>query len=196
MTSYYSLRLSPSEHYSRYTRPATEEELARFKKNDLPTRFFADCKAKTVFVDNPILTDVTQEAQCDIRTILQGNPDLSGLGLILDDSALEAVRDSVSIEDFLPPSDHYDVFDLYDFIENSKKAFNRLPARLRKTYNNDPAQLAKAFESKDPGALAALYDYLQISPDSKSAGQAEPLPASGSKKDSETGSAPGSEISK
>lgn len=126
--------------------------------------FVADLKAKDPskrFVDNPVLTDESQAIQTDLKYILNQNPDLNGLGLILDDTAREERLASVSIEDFIPPADHYDIFDLYNFIEHAKSQFKKLPAELRLRYNNNPLELVKAFEADETSALQDFSEYFK-----------------------------------
>lgn len=161
------------DFYTTFVRPATSDELSR-KTVDadgfpiVPVKF-ADKSKKLVFVDNPIVTDVTQTAHTDIQHILNQNPDISGLSLLLDDPAADSARDCVQLEDFIQPSQYVDIFDIQEFVEQSKRSFNMLPAAIRKQFNNNPANLVSALDSKDSSALASLYEYLRINPESKSA---------------------------
>lgn len=130
-------------------------------------------KAKTeVYVDNPVLTDVTQLPQTDLKTILSANPDVSGLSLLLEDPSEQNLRDTVSIEDFIEPSNYVDVFDLYNFVNQAEKSFAMLPASLRKAFNNSPLELSKALSSKDnTAAISLLEKYLEpLTPSSDSSG--------------------------
>lgn len=152
----------PSDYYFSYVRPATPSELSRAAKQSLPTSFFADEKKKTVFIDNPILTDVTQEPHTNIHTILSQNPDVNGLSLILDDTARQQLQETVSVNDFLEPASYYDVFDIQDFVDNAKRSFELLPASLRKQFNNNPMELVSRIDKRDQRALSALQEYLGI----------------------------------
>lgn len=162
-----------SVYYHSFVRPATQDELEREKylrKTSPGSSILADSSKKTVFVDNPILTDVTQAPHTDIHTILNQNPDVSGLSLLLDDPARTDLRERVSIEDFIQPSQHVDIFDLEEFISNAKRSFNLLPASFRKLYNNNPMELVKAFDKNEPKALSLLQEYLGIEQELQSAG--------------------------
>lgn len=112
---------------------------------------------------NPILTDETMRLQTDLNHIFSQHPDISGLSLLLDDSSKEERLSTVSIEDFLPPKDHYDIFDIEEFIESSKSQFRKLPVEFRMLYNNDPMQLISALENQKTSSetLAALSDILK-----------------------------------
>lgn len=106
--------------------------------------YVKNSKGRTVsekYVDNPIITDETLVKQCDLSYILSEHPDISGLSLLLDDSAKEERLSTVSVEDFLEPKDHYDIFDIQDFINNAHHQFSKLPISLRKKYNNNPINL-------------------------------------------------------
>lgn len=163
-------------YYYSYVRPATAEELSRKTVDGdgfpLEPVLWANKKEKTVFVYNPILTDVTQEVHTDIHQILRQNPDVSGLSLIVDDASTEELRQMVSIQDFLPPSQYVDVFDIAEYVEHAKRQFSYLPASLRKAYNNDPMELGRRLASNDPKAYASLQQYLGIDATSISLGQA------------------------
>lgn len=171
----HSRQNSDDNYFFTYVRPATDLELSRIKSDPdgFPVSHFADSKKKTVFIDNPILTDVTQVVHTDIHSILSNNPDVSGLSLILDDPAANQLRDSVSFEDFVEPSQYVDIFDVQDFVENAKRSFTLLPASLRKQFNNDPFALVNAIEKNDTRAVSLLRDYLGIDSDLNSSGEAK-----------------------
>lgn len=157
----------PSNSYfsfvKKYEGPPLKKSSSPLDDTELTPYIFADNKKTQVYIDNPILTDVTQAVHTDIHKILQQNPDVSGLSLILDDPAQNSASDRVSIEDFLPPSQYHDIFDIHEFVENSRKSFAMLPAKLRKMFNNDPAALCQAIEGKDPRAISALNEFLKPS---------------------------------
>lgn len=161
--------------YTTFTRPATDSEL-KSRKGDsgLPTSlYFADASRKLVFIDNPILTDVTQEPHTNIKTILSQNPDVSSLSLILDDPANSELSNRVSIEDFIQPSQYVDIFDIQDFVSNAARSFSMLPANFRKQYDNDPAKLISALENNESQALASLQHFLGIDSSTQSAAASE-----------------------
>lgn len=127
--------------------------------NPLHSSFLLNPKGRTAkeqFISNPVCTDVTQAEQTDLKYLLSQNPDANGLSLILDDAQREELMSSVSIEDFLPPADHYDIFDIAAFIQHSKQQFNKLPVKLRMHYKNDPLVLAKALEDDYSATVADL----------------------------------------
>lgn len=153
---------SPSSTFTSFVVPYSGDPKEQQRKGplDVSKVRFADKEKTKVWIDNPVLTDVTQVEQTDLKHILAANPDINGLSLLLDDAAKDELRDIVSIEDFLEPSQYVDIFDIQDFISNAKNSFNRLPVSLRKIFNNDPFQLIDAVSSKNPAALSALEQYL------------------------------------
>lgn len=118
--------------------------------------------SKQVAAYNPVLTDQTMRAQTDLKHIFNAHPDISGLSLLLDDVAQEKRLETVSIEDFLPPKDHYDIFDMEEFIENSKDQFRKLPIDFRMQFDNDPMALVNALDNDTTSAqtIAALSNIL------------------------------------
>lgn len=163
----HTLNNVPSDSHFSYVKPYDGPD----EKSDLPQLLdvkiskylFADKKKKTVYIDNPILTDVTQAVHTDIKKILAQNPDVNGLSLILEDSVAEHNASAVQFEDFMLPSQYRDIFDIQEFVERSKRSFNLLPASLRKQYNNNPAELCSALDKKDPRAVSAINDFLGLS---------------------------------
>lgn len=159
-------RQSDVDYYTAFTRPATPEELSKKSVDSLglpitPVKF-ADVKKKLVFIDNPVITDETQLVHTDIKQILQSNPDINGLSLLLDDSAEKGRIASIQLEDFIPPSQYVDIFDLDDFVKNAKRKFLELPVELRKKFNNNPLELCNAVDKKDSAAISLLENYLGI----------------------------------
>lgn len=140
------------------------------------TSFVKDLGAKKEsdrFVDNPIITDETAVKQCDLKYLLSEHPDINGLSLLLDDVAREERLSTVSFEDFMEPKDHYDIFDMQEFIENAKRQFKKLPIDFRLKYNNNPLELVNALDDpkKNTAALADLERYLSpLMPQSQSSG--------------------------
>lgn len=122
---------------------------------------FVDSKKTKVWIENPVLTDVTQIEQCDLKHILQANPDINGLSLLLDDPSLDSMQDNFHLEDFLEPSGHIDIFDLDDFMKRTRRSFMSLPASLRKEFNNSPLLLAQSLNdsSRKTETLALLQKY-------------------------------------
>lgn len=177
-------RQNPDDTYfTTFVRSATAAELSGTKidSDGFPVNSvkFADKKNKLVWIDNPVITDSTQEMQTDIHQILSQNPDINGLSLILDDPAANHIQNVLQIEDFMPPSQYVDVFDVQEFVERSKRAFFMLPASLRKQFNNDPMLLASRLENKDPRALAAIQDFLGIDDVSQSSSKVLDVDGSG-----------------
>lgn len=130
---------------------------------------FADKKRTKVWIDNPVLTDVSQVVQTDLKTILGNNPDVSGLSLLLDDTALEDIKERIAVQDFIAPSQYVDIFDVQDFMNQATNSFKQLPASLRKAYNNDVAKLVSALERPNSASAAPLLEFLGISPQQVSA---------------------------
>lgn len=125
------------------------------------------------FVSNPLVTDVTLREQCELQYLFQQNPDITGLSLVADDAASKERTSSISVEDFLPAQDHYDIFDLAAFIENAKNQFNKLPVKLRMMYNNNPVELCADLEKNYSAALANMQQFFDpILPESQSSATA------------------------
>lgn len=137
-----------------------------------PGVIYANSSKTLKFVSNPIQTDVTQSEQCDINQLLQSNPDVSGLSLMLDNSDVADRSSYLSIEDFLPPSQYHDILDIAEFTRNAERAFFELPASIRKQFNNDPLQLCQSVESNNPDTLSLLNQYIYGTSDPQSAGTA------------------------
>lgn len=159
-------RQSDESYYTTFTRPATLEELSKKTVDSLglpitPVKF-ADSKKKLVFIDNPIITDETQLVHTDLKQILKSNPDINGLSLLLDDSAERDRIASIQLEDFIPPSQYVDIFDLDDFVKNAKRKFLELPVEIRKKFNNNPLELCNAIDKKESAAISLLENYLGI----------------------------------
>lgn len=163
----------------------TYERLKDKKSDSLSSKIksripYANKEKTLVFLDNPLLTDVTQEIQTDLKHILSSHPDVSGLSLLLEDPA--SMDLPIQLEDFLPPTQYTDIFDLRDFIDNAHKRFSLLPASVRKKFNNSPYVLAEMLQNSKTKAdtLALLENYL-LNPDDQSnaqpAAQAETNPA-------------------
>lgn len=116
---------------------------------------------KKKFVPNPICTDVTLTEQTDLKYLFSQNPDVNGLSLIVDDSKREEQLSTISVEDFLEPADHYDIFDYYNFIENCKVKFRSLPAAVRKKYGDNPINLVSALDADYSGTVADMEQYFK-----------------------------------
>lgn len=123
-----------------------------------PGVIYANSEHTLKFVSNPIQTDVTQAVQCDVNQLLKSNPDINGLSLTLDTP--QDRSEFLDIEDFLPPSQYHDIFDIIEFSKQAERSFFQLPASLRKLYNNDPMQLCAKVEQNDSATLAALNEYI------------------------------------
>lgn len=157
----------PSDSYHTYVKdydgPPLSKNVNPLDDVKISDYIFVDAKKTKVFKDNPVLTDVTQAVHTDIHKILQQNPDVNGLSLILEDAAAAHNSDFVQFEDFVEPSRYRDIFDVQEFYDRAKRSFSLLPAKLRKAYNNDPAQLCSAISSKDPLAVSAISEFLGFS---------------------------------
>lgn len=141
--------------------------------------FVKNPKGRTVsekYIDNPMITDETLREQCELSYLFSQNPDISGLSLVTDDKAAQERMATVSVEDFLPAKDHYDIFDISEFVDNAKSQFRKLPIELRMKYNNDPLQLCAAFDNDYSAALADMQQYFSPLMPSQSSG----TPAAGS----------------
>lgn len=189
----HTLNNNPSDSYFSYTKPYDGPPLPKSKLLSDP-RFakynFVDASRSTVYINNPILTDVTQAEHTDIYKILQQNPDVNGLSLILEDAASQHNSEMVSFEDFVPPSRYTDIFDVQDFYKQAQKSFQLLPAALRKMYDNDPASLVDAISKKDPRAVSAIESFLGLDVNQYSVSQADVNQSSEAKKSSSVKSAP------
>ncbi|UPW40885.1 internal scaffolding protein [Sigmofec virus UA08Rod_6251] len=144
-----------------------QRDSSEFFKTFIPNSSWSFLRKKTsseIRAYNPVITDQTQRKQTDLAHILQSNPDVSGLSLLLDDKVRQEKLQSISVEDFLEPKDHYDIFDIYEFVENAKYSFNSLPVKFRMQYDNDPMKFLNAVnnESTSSKTLAALSDALNI----------------------------------
>lgn len=139
--------------------------------------------AKEKFIDNPLVTDVTLREQCELQYLFQQNPDITGLSLVADDKAAEERTATVSVEDFLPAKDHYDIHDMAEFIDNAKQQFNKLPVKLRMMYNNNPMELVDAMDKDYGAALANMQQFFSpVLP----ASQSSATPAVGSQDTTDT----------
>lgn len=176
------------EFYTGYTLPYSGIKSVKDSNgvSTLPpgVQFVPGSKKTKIFTDNPLLTDTSQIVQTDIKTILQQNPDINGLSLLIDDPA-QPYADSVSIEDFIPPSNYVDIFDVHDFVKNAERSFNSLPASFRKLYNNSYTELCSALSSSvsRTAAMEALGKYIDVSLNSSNSGS---TPAVGSQLTPET----------
>lgn len=170
----HTLNNNPQDSYFSYVKDYDGPPIdSKVNPLDEPVRpyIFVDKKRTRVFIDNPILTDETQSIHTDIHKILQQNPDVNGLSLILEDEASKYNANLVQLEDFLQPSRYTDIFDLHDFVKQSERSFAMLPASLRKQFNNSAAELCSALQSKDPRAVQAINDFLSLG-DNNSTSQA------------------------
>lgn len=117
---------------------------------------------KDIIALNPVCTDQTMRVQTDLSYLLQQNPDISGLSLILDDVKQQERLDYVQFEDFMEPKTSYDIFDFQQFVEKAKKSFDLLPVKFRMEYQNNPFNFISAFN--DPltsqKTIAALAEQL------------------------------------
>lgn len=163
---------NPSSSYTTFIKNYEGDSKEQKKGLLNPSKIrFVDKEKTKVWIDNPVLTDVSQVVQTDLKHILGHNPDINGLSLLLDDPSKDDLRESVQIEDFLEPSQYVDIFDIQDFIGNAKNSFYRLPAGLRKCFHNNPFELIDLVTSKDPAALSLLEEYLNpLLPHSQSSG--------------------------
>lgn len=140
-----------------------QRDSSSYYKKFIPDNInFSKMKISDIHSLNPILTDQTQCKQTDLQYIFSQNPDVNGLSLILDDSAKRERLSSVSIDDFLEPKDHYDIFDINNFIENAKYQFTKLPISFRMQFGNDPFNLISSLSdpSTSSKVIAALSDAL------------------------------------
>lgn len=153
------------QYYHTYTVTCSPPDKTKTGLQDVPDDTIYANKQKTLkFVDNPILTDVTAAENCDLKKIMAANPDVSGLSLIFDDSALDELRNTVSLEDFIPPQQYTDIFDLQDFIDDAKAKFYMMPASFRKIYNNNVMELFSAMKTNQPLVAENFYKTLQEKP--------------------------------
>lgn len=113
---------------------------------------------KTVMAYNPVCTDQTMRKQTDLRYLFEQNPDVSGMSLLLDDSARQERLDYVQFEDFVEPKEFYDIFDVQEFVEDAKASFKALPVQFRMQYGNDPINFVRQFN--DPATSSKVIDSL------------------------------------
>lgn len=159
---YHCFVIESSEQGSLSNDLSNDTLLQKFKEKDIK---YANKQKTLQFISNPICTDVTQTNQTDIKTILNQNPDLSGLSVLLNDTQkYEARQDAVSIDDFLPETEFHDFLDYYQFIRNAQQKYDLLPTSIKQKYP-DVAQLCTAIESKDSAALTALSNWLYGQPE-------------------------------
>ncbi|UPW40924.1 internal scaffolding protein [Sigmofec virus UA08Rod_6110] len=140
-----------------------QRDSSQFYKRFLPDNINrAKTSIKDIIAYNPVCTDETMRGQTDLHALFSQHPDISGLSLLLDDEQRQQALDTVQFEDFMEPQDHYDIFDLYQFVEQAKSSFRSLPIQFRMQYNNDPLNFISQFN--DPATsskvLASLSETL------------------------------------
>lgn len=123
---------------------------------------FSRIQAKEIAALNPICTREELRPQTDLSYLFKQNPDVSGLSLVLDDAQRQEALESVQFEDFMAPKDHYDIFDLYEFVEEAKQSFKSLPVGFRMQYGNDPMNFLANFNNDltSTKTIAALAEVL------------------------------------
>lgn len=155
-----------SLYSTRYTIPCDPETLSSDGIPHSPKNTLYANKAKTLrFIHNPICTKLSDAINCDVKELLRQHPDLNGLDLHLDNSDLLDNTNAIELEDFLPPSQYYNVLDIVEFTHQAENSFNALPARIRKQFNNNVGLLSQALERNDLAVLSSLYEYLNITPE-------------------------------
>ncbi|UPW41615.1 internal scaffolding protein [Peromfec virus RodF8_40] len=158
----------PFDYCTSYTRAASTSDAPSAKDGASvipPGVIYANKQKTLVFLgDNPVCTDVSQREQSDLKILLKNNPDINGLALQLDEDEKKGA--SLTLEDFLPDKQYYDILDLQRFVTKMDNNFQQLPASIRKQFDNNPYQLAAALEdpAKNTSILKNLYDYLNYEP--------------------------------
>ncbi|UPW41596.1 hypothetical protein [Peromfec virus RodF8_46] len=165
------------------------------------TSFSKDPKGRSLsdrFFDNPLITDVSQSKQCDLKYIFSQNPDINGMSLIVDDASREEELSSISVEDFLEPKDHYDIFDAAEFIDNAKRQFRKLPGALRSFYGDNPINLCRALDSDYSGTVSKMQEFFSPLLPSENSAATPPVgsPASPAENSSDDKSSSGAKTSK
>lgn len=140
-----------------------QRDSSEFFKRFIPEGInYAKTPATKIAAMNPVITDQSMRPQTDLAYLFSQNPDISGLSLVMDDTARQDRLDTVSFEDFVEPKDSYDIFDLHEFVEQAKSSFNSLPVAFRMQYDNNPINFVQQFNDpvSSSKTIAALSDVL------------------------------------